>query len=315
MKKISIVTPVYNEEINLPIYYDKIMQLLSNDLKEYDYEVLLIDNDSADNSRNIIKQICSENEKVKAIFNLRNFGFNSSVYYGLVNSDGDCTILINCDLQDPPELIPTFVKEWENGHKVVLGIKKKSHENKMMVFLRKIYYIVVTKLSERPQIRNHTGFGLYDRQFIKILRELKETQPYLKELISTFSFCKKEIEYTQNRREHGKGSTKLYVLYDDAMTGLTQSSKLLMRLATFSGLIMGGVSLLLALIQFILKIMHPDWFGEGIAFIAVGIFLLSAIILFFIGVLGEYVLSISIRTGNRPPVFESERINFNERRD
>lgn len=307
--KISVVTPVYNEIDNLPFYYAKITEVM-NSLKGYEYEILLIDNCSTDGTREKIRKLCEEDHHVKAIFNMMNFGFNNSVFHGLINSDGDCTILINCDLQDPPELIPEFIHEWEDGYKVVLGIKKDSHEKRSMRIKRWFYYYVVNLLSEKKQVLNHTGFGLYDRKFIEMLQSIQEPTPYLKELVSTFAFKKKEIEYVQNARIRGKGSTRLYVLYDDAMTGLTKTSKKLMRLSIFIGLFIGIIAMVFAIEQIILKIADPDSYSLGTAFIAVGVFALSALQLFFTGVLGEYILSINQKTTLRPSVFEEERINF-----
>ena len=309
MKKISIVTPVLNEEENLPVYYETLTNIM-NSLSSYEYELLLIDNCSTDNSREYIKKLCKKDTHVKTIFNIQNYGYNSSVYHGLINSDGDCTILINCDLQDPPELIYDFIKEWESGYKVVLGIKKGSKENPIMVLKRKIYYKVVDLLSDKKQVLFNTGFGLYDKQFIETIRGLNESAPYIKELVSSFSFKTKRIDYIQESRKRGKGQTKFYILYDDAMTGLTLSSKRMMRLATFGGGIMGIISLILAITNTIIKLLHPDMFADGIAFIATGVFLLSSIQLFFIGILGEYVLSINIKANRRNAVYEEERINF-----
>lgn len=309
MKKIGVVTPIYNEEENLLSFYKRVTQVFA-EIPAYDYEILFIDNCSTDNSRVMIEDLCKSDSHIKAIFNIRNYGFNNSVYHGLINSAGDCTFLVNCDMQDPPEMLIQFVKEWERGYKVVLGIKRKSDENRFMVARRKFYYKVVKLLSEQKQVLFHTGFGLYDQQFIQMLRSLDEPAPYLKELVSDFAFKTKEVFYDQRRRTHGTGSTKLYTLYDDAMTGLTQSSKKMLRMATFGGLILGFCSVLLALMQFVLKLTHPDWFAGGIASIAVGLFLLSAVQLFFIGILGEYVLTINAKVSKRAAVYEERRINF-----
>ena len=312
MKKIGIVTPIYNEEDNLPIYYQTLTNILGS-LSEYEYEILLIDNCSHDGSQAYIRNICKKDPHVKAIFNIRNFGFNNSVYHGLVNSEGDCVVLINCDLQDPPDMIPKFLEEWENGYKVILGIKESSDENKWMVLKRRFYYRVVDLLSDKKQVLFHTGFGLYDRKFIEILKELNDPAPYLKELVSSFSFRTKELYYKQRERVRGQGSTSLYTLYDDAMVGLTKTSKKMMRLAIFGGMAMGIICILLALIQFVLKLVHPDWFADGIAFIAVGVFLLAAIQLFFIGILGEYILTLNSKATGRSAVYEEERINFDQK--
>lgn len=312
MSKISIVTPIYNEEENLIIYYDKINEIMSNieQEKEYTYEILLVDNGSTDESRQIIRNLCKTDYHVKAIFNLRNYGFNNSVFHGLINSDGDCSILINADLQDPPDLIPQFIHEWENGFKCVLGIKEHSKEQLFMRIKRMFYYNVISALSEDEQILYHTGFGLYDRKFIDILKSLNEPTPYLKELVTSFSFDVKEIKYTQNKRERGKGVTNIYLLYDDAMTGLTKTSKKLMRIPIFLSAITGIIALFLAVQQFVLKVLHPEYYVSGMATLTVAMMLLSTVQLFFTGVLGEYILSINLKTRNRPSVFEIERINF-----
>ena len=210
-------------------------------------------------------------------------------------------------------MIPKFLEEWENGYKVILGIKESSDENKWMVLKRRFYYRVVDLLSDKKQVLFHTGFGLYDRKFIEILKELNDPAPYLKELVSSFSFRTKELYYKQRERVRGQGSTSLYTLYDDAMVGLTQTSKKMMRLAIFGGMAMGIICILLALIQFVLKLVHPDWFADGIAFIAVGVFLLAAIQLFFIGILGEYILTLNSKATGRSAVYEEERINFDQK--
>ncbi len=309
MKKIAIVTPVYNEKENLFMYYETMTNIMAS-LPEYKYEILLIDNCSTDGSRECIRELCKKDSHVKAIFNAMNFGFNKSVYHGLRNSDGDCTILINCDLQDPPELIPQFVKEWEQGYKCVLGIKRNSRENLSMRLKRRFYYMVVSALSENKQVLNHTGFGLYDKSFIRVLQGLNEPTPYLQELVSTFAFDKKEIEYTQEKRKHGKGVTSVYALYDDAMTGLTMTSKKLMRFSILFSGILGVIAIVLAIQQFVLKLLHPEYYVSGIATLTVALLLLSTMQLFFIGILGEYILSINIKAQRREVVFEAERINF-----
>ena len=309
MKKISVVVPCYNEEENV----GKICLAITEELEKlsnYDYELIFIDNDSKDKTREIIEENCKNNPKVKAIFNARNFGQFNSPYYAMLNSTGDCTILICADFQDPIEMIPQFIKEWENGYKIVTGIKETSQESKAMYFLRSCYYKIIKKFSNTEQIEHFTGFGLYDKQFINVLRNLEDTTPYLRGIVAELGFKRKEIPYKQPKRKAGKTHNNFYTLYDAAMLGFTSYTKIGLRLATFFGMFVGAISFLVGIVYLILKLIYWDRFVAGMTPMLIGIFFLGALQLFFIGFLGEYILSINQRLMKRPLVVEEKRINF-----
>ena len=311
MKKISVVVPCYNEEENVEnicIAITKELEKLSN----YDYELIFIDNDSKDKTREIIEKQCNSNKKVKAIFNARNFGQFNSPYYAMLNSTGDCTILICADFQDPIEMIPQFIKEWENGYKIVIGIKEASQESKIMYFLRSCYYKLIKKFSNTEQIEHFTGFGLYDKKFMDVLRNLDDTTPYLRGIVAELGFKRKEIPYKQPKRKAGKTHNNFYTLYDVAMLGLTSYTKVGLRLATFFGMIVGALSFIVGIIYLVLKLIYWDRFVAGMTPMLIGIFFLGALQLFFIGFLGEYILSINQRLMKRPLVVEEKRINFED---
>ena len=309
MKKISVVVPCYNEEENV----ENICIAITNELEKltnYDYELIFIDNDSKDKTREHIEKQCNSNKKVKAIFNARNFGQFNSPYYAMLNSTGDCTILICADFQDPIEMIPQFIKEWENGYKIVIGIKETSQENKAMYFLRSCYYKIIKKFSNTEQIEHFTGFGLYDKKFIDVLRNLDDRTPYLRGIVSELGFKRKEIPYKQAKRKAGKTHNNFYTLYDAAMLGFTSYTKIGLRLATFFGMIVGALSFIVGLVYLVLKLIYWDRFVAGMTPMLIGIFFLGALQLFFIGFLGEYILSINQRLMKRPLVVEEKRINF-----
>lgn len=311
MKKISVVVPCYNEEENV----ENICIAITNELEKlsnYDYELIFIDNDSKDKTRKIIEKQCNSNKKVKAIFNARNFGQFNSPYYAMLNSTGDCTILICADFQDPIEMIPQFIKEWENGYKIVIGIKEASQESKIMYFLRSCYYKLIKKFSNTEQIEHFTGFGLYDKKFMDVLRNLDDTTPYLRGIVAELGFKRKEIPYKQPKRKAGKTHNNFYTLYDVAMLGLTSYTKVGLRLATFFGMIVGALSFIVGIIYLVLKLIYWDRFVAGMTPMLIGIFFLGALQLFFIGFLGEYILSINQRLMKRPLVVEEKRINFED---
>lgn len=311
-KKISIVSPCYNEEDNIKLLYESITNVMASNLSEYNYEIIFIDNYSQDNTRNIIREICSKDNKVKAIFNAKNFGHIRSPYYGMMQTDGDAVILIASDLQDPPAMIADFVKKWENGNKIVVAIKNKSKENFIMYRIRTMYYKFIKKIADTEQIEHFTGFGLYDKKFIDVLRDLKDPYPYFRGLISELGYPFAEVKYTQPRRERGITKNNFYTLYDIAMLGITSNSKVPIRLATMAGFLMSGISLLIAIVYLILKLVYWNAFPFGTAPIMIGIFFFSSIQLFFIGLIGEYVININTKVLNRPLVVEEERINYND---
>jgi len=312
MKKISVVIPCYNEEENVEAICAAVENEIKKELSNYDYEILFIDNCSTDKTRVLISEICKKNKKVRAILNAKNFGQFNSPYYGMLQSTGDCTVLICADFQDPVDMIPKFVKEWENGYRIVIGIKETSKENKIMYFLRSCYYKTIKKMSDTEQIEHFTGFGLYDKSFIEVLRNLDDPTPFLRGIVAELGFSRKDIPYEQAKRRAGKTHNNFYKLYDAAMLSFTSYTKVGLRLATFGGLFIGFVSFIVAMIYLILKLCNWEMFSAGSAPIVIGMFFLGAIQLFFLGFLGEYILSINARMMKRPLVIEEKRINFEE---
>ena len=312
MKKISILIPCYNEKENVGPMSEAIVDMMTKNLPQYDYELVFIDNDSKDGTRDILRAICAANPKIKAIFNAKNFGQFNSPYYGVLQVTGDCVIQMCCDFQDPVELIPQYVREWENGYKIVIGIKTSSKESKIMRFLRTCYYKVIKKMSDVEQIEHFTGSGLYDRAFIEVLRDLDDPIPFMRGIVAELGFERKEIPYEQPKRRAGKTHNNFYSLYDAAMLSITSYTKIGLRLATFAGIGIGGISFVLGIIYFILKLMYWDRFPAGTMPILLGMLFLGAVQLFFIGFIGEYILNINKRIMKRPLVIEAERLNFDK---
>ena len=310
-KKVSIMVPCYNEEENVvPISQAIVAQM--NQLPQYDYEILFIDNCSTDNTRPLIREICAKNKKIRAIFNVKNFGQFNSPFYGLCQTSGDCTISICADFQDPVEMIPTFLKYWEEGYQIVHGVKTSSRESKVMYRLRSIYYKMIKKYSSVEQIEHFTGFGLYDRSFINVLRNLKDPTPFIRGIVAELGGKRKEIPYEQPQRRAGKTHNNWYSLYDAAMLSFTSYTKIGLRMATFLGVGVAFLSLLVALVYLVLKLCNWSNFVAGTAPIVIGMFFLGAVQLIFLGIIGEYILSMNQRLMNRPLVVEEERINFDD---
>jgi len=289
---------------------NEIVKIFETELSGYDYEIVFIDNCSTDNTRPLLREICRANQRIKAIFNIRNFGQFNSPYYGLCQTTGDCTIGICADFQDPVELIPVFVREWESGYKIVSGIKTKSKENKILRFLRTCYYKAIRKMSDVEQIEHFTGFGLYDRSFIDVLKNLRDPTPFFRGIVAELGYKRKDIEYEQQKRRAGKTKNNWYTLYDAAMLSFTSYTKIGLRLATIIGFMASGITLIIALVYLVYKLMFWERFNAGIAPLVIGVFFLGSLQLFFIGLIGEYVISINSRVINRPLVIEEERINF-----
>lgn len=310
MKKVSILIPCYNEEENVVPMSEAIVELFTTQLPQYDYELLFIDNDSHDNTRPLLRQICAKNPKIKAIFNAKNFGQFNSPYYGILQTTGDCVISMVCDFQDPLELIPQYLQEWENGYKIVIGIKTSSKENKLVYFLRSIYYKMIKKFSNVEQIEHFTGSGLYDREFVEVLRNLKDPTPFLRGIVAELGYKRKEIPYEQPQRRAGETHNNWYSLYDAAMLSFTSYTKIGLRLATFIGIFVGALSFIIAIVYLIMKLAFWDTFTAGMAPVIIGMFFLGSVQLFFLGFMGEYILSMNQRIMNRPLVIEEERINF-----
>lgn len=312
MKKISILIPCFNEVDNVEPMSFAVTNVLQEALSNYDYEILFIDNCSTDGTREKLEKICSENHKVKAIFNVTNFGQFNSPFYGMCQTTGDCTISMCCDFQDPVELIPRFVEEWEKGHKIVSGIKSSSKENPFIYFLRSMYYKMIKNMSDTEMIEHFTGFGLYDKTFIDILRKLDDPIPFLRGIVAEYGhgFNRIDIEYEQAKRRAGKTHNNLYSLYDAAMLSITSYTKVGLRLATILGFISSGISLLVALIYLVLKLVNWHSFQAGDAPMLIGVYVIGSLQMFFIGLLGEYILNINTRVIHRPLVVEEKRINF-----
>lgn len=309
-KVISVMIPCYDEEENVQAIYEAVRDELLHSCPAYDYEILFIDNKSQDRTREILEDICSRDKKVKAIFNVKNFGQFNSPYYGITQTSGDCTITICADFQDPVEMIPRFVAEWEKGYKIVIGKKTKSQENKIMYFLRGCYYKIIKKMSSVEMIEQFTGFGLYDRSFVDTLRRLKDPTPFIRGIVAELGPERKEIEYTQPQRRAGKTHNNFYSLYDAAMLSFTSYTKGGMRIATFAGFFIAGLSFLCGVIYLIAKLIHWNNFSAGMAPVLIAVFFMGGIQLAFLGFLGEYVMSMNTRIMNRPLVIEEKRINF-----
>ena len=309
MKLISIMTACYNEGSNIAEIYRQVKEVM-NSLPDYSYEHIFIDNASKDRTVPILKEIAAKDKNVKIIVNTRNFGHIRSPFYGLLQAKGDAVISIVADLQDPPALITDFIKKWESGCKIVVGVKKQSKESRLMFAIRKLYYLIIGRLSEVDQVKNFTGFGLYDQKFIEVLRTIDDPYPYFRGLIADLGFDICKIEYVQPARKQGKTKNNFYTLYDMAMLGITNHSKVPLRLATMLGFAVSLISILVALGYFIYKLIFWQNFSVGIAPLVIGFFFFASVQLFFIGILGEYIGSIHTQVLKRPLVIEKERINF-----
>lgn len=310
MKMISVLVPTYNEEENVIPLSQAIIEQFELKLPKYDYEILFIDNCSQDSTRKKLIMLCEKNKKIKAIFNTKNFGQFNSPYYGMCQTVGDCTISMCADFQDPVDMIPGFVNEWENGYKIVCGIKKTSKENKVMRFFRTCYYKLIKRMSDVEQIEHFTGFGLYDKSFIDTLRNLNDPSPFLRGIVAELGPKRKEIEYEQQKRRAGKTKNNWYSLYDAAMLSFTSYTKIGLRLATMMGFIFSAIGFIIALVYLVLKLIFWDNFVAGMAPILIGVFLIGSIQIFFVGLVGEYIMNINTRVMNRPLVIEEKRINF-----
>lgn len=310
MKKVSILIPTYNEQENVENLSVAIIEEFEKNLSNYDYEIIFIDNCSKDNTRKLLRGLCQGNDKIKAIFNVKNFGQNNSPYYGLTQTTGDCAILLCADFQDPIEMIPVLVEKWEQGHKIVSAIKTTTLENKALRFIRTCYYRMLKKLADTEIIEHFTGFGLYDKEFIDVMRDLKDPMPFLRGIVAEFGSNRLEVPYQQAKRKAGKTKNNFWSLYDIAMLSFTSYTKIGLRLATLVGFGIAGLSVVISLFYLVLKLLYWNDFSMGTAPILIGMFMLGAIQLIFLGFIGEYILSINERVINRPLVIEEERINF-----
>lgn len=309
-KKISVMIPCYNELENVVPMSEAVVEQFEKNLPEYDYELVFIDNCSTDGTRDKLEEICKNNNNIKAIFNAKNFGQFNSPFYGMCQTTGDATITMCCDFQDPVDLIPQFVREWEKGYKIVSAIKTSSEESGIMYFLRSCYYKMIRKMSDVEQIEHFTGTGLYDKSFIDVLRKLDDPTPFLRGIVAELGPQRKDVYYRQAERRAGKTHNNWYRLYDAAMLSFTSYTKIGLRLATIFGFIFSALNMLVALGYFIAKLIWWEEFSMGTAPMLIGIFFTGSIQLFFLGLLGEYILNINTRSMHRPLVVEERRINF-----
>lgn len=309
MKKISIITPCFNEELGIEEAYLVVKNVIDN-MNGYTYEHIFTDNHSTDRTVDILRKIAKKDKNVKVIVNSRNFGLSRSPYNALMQTTGDVVIPIDADLQSPPEMIPTLVSKWEEGWKMVIAVRKQSKDNLLMKLLRKTYYKIISQISSTEQIQNFTGFGLFDRKIIESLRSLKDPNPYFRGLIAEIGYDKCFVEYTQPARKHGKSKNSMYALFDFAMIGITKNSKLPLRMASLLGFICSLLSLTVALVYLVLKLIYWESFSLGVAPLIVGLFFFISVQLFFLGIAGEYIGTVLDHVRAHPLVQEQERINF-----
>jgi len=308
-KLISVVTACYNEEENVDALYEAVKKVFSR-LKQYRYEHIFIDNCSADGTVAALKKICSRDKNVKVIVNARNFGHIRSPYHALIQAKGEAVISLVADFQDPPELIPELLAKWERGYKIVAAVKQNSEESAVFFAVRRLYYWVITGLSDVELIKNFTGFGLYDKKVIDVLRSLDDPYPYFRGLISDIGFEPALIPYTQPRRRRGITKNNFGTLYDMGMLGITTHSKVPLRLAAMLGFLLSALCFLVAGGEFIYKLFFWNSFSVGVAPLVIGFFFIASVQLFFIGIIGEYLGNIHTQVLKRPRVVEKERINF-----
>lgn len=308
-KLISVVTPCYNEEGNVEELHRRIAAQFAQ-LPDYDFEHIFIDNASTDSTVAAIQRIASTNSRVRAIINTRNFGIIRSSTYGLLQARGDAIINMASDMQEPPELIVDFVRQWEAGYKVVVGVKPQSKETLTMFALRRLYYATIGRIADINLIPHYTGFGLYDKAVIETVRQIDDPYPYFRGLVADLGYAHAQVEYVQPLRTRGVTKNNFYSLYDMAMLGITGHSKVPIRLATMSGFALSAISLLVAIGYLIYKLMFWDNLSIGMAPILIGFFFFASVQLFFIGILGEYIANIHTQVQKRPMVVERERINF-----
>lgn len=311
MPFISIVSGCYNEEENVRELWERVTRVMTPELPNYSYELIVIDNCSTDKTVAVLRGICEEDKRVKVIVNNRNFGHIRSGYHAMLLAKGDAVVVMASDLEDPPELIPQFIRKWEEGYKIVLAQKTGSDEFALFHLIRRIYYAVVTRLAETQLVKDATGFGIYDRRVMDDIRRINDPYPYLRGLICDLGYEIFLIPFHKPVRKRGF-TNNFYTLYDMAMLGITSHSKVPLRLATFSGFCLGALCFLIAFAYLTYKLLYWDSFQLGTAPVVIGMFFFGAIQLFFVGILGEYIGSIHTQVLHRPPVIEKERINFDQ---
>jgi len=308
-KSITTVAPCYNEQENIVRLYAQ-LQDVAGKLPQYDWNFLFIDNASEDDTQALLRELAARDPKVRCIFNTRNFGHMRSPYYATLQSTADATILLASDLQDPPSLIPEFLKHWEAGSKVVMGVKNQSEESILMFSLRSAYYTFINRLSNIELTKNATGFGLYDRCVLDVMKRIPEYYPYFRGIVSEIGYSITTVPFKQPARKRGITKNNFYTLYDIALTGVTSHSRLPLRVATIGGFLMSAFGLILAVAYLMAKLIFWYQFPMGMSPVLIGLFFFSSVQLFFIGVIGEYIGAIHTQVQQRPLVVEKERINF-----
>ena len=312
MKKISLVSSCYNEEENLDTLYERVTKAIEPFCDKYEFEYILLDNGSTDKTEQKLRELAQKDKRIKVILNTRNFGHIRSPYYGMIQSSGEAIIYLASDLQDPPELIKDFIEKWEQGYKIVLGKKTKSEETLLMFLIRSAYYEFLSRIADDDSglVKNCTGFGLYDKKVIDIIKNMQDPYPYIRGLICDIGYEKAFVEFTQPARKRGITKNNFYTLYDNAMLGIVKHSKAPLRIMTFLGFGFSFLSLLTAFLYFILKLIFWEQFTLGMAPIIISLFFFASVQLFCLGVLGEYIGAIYTRVNTKPVVVEKERINF-----
>lgn len=309
-KLVSIVIPCFNEEENIAAIYESVRGVFERELSGYPYEIIFADNKSMDGTRAAIRAICALDPQVRAVFNTQNVGFFRNAHNALLECTGDCAVQMCADFQDPPELLPEFVRRWESGYKIVCGVKSSSDEGKARYLARSAYYSLIRKMASVDHIDHFLGFGLYDREFLEVLRGIDDPDPYLRGMVAELGFERKEVAYKQPKRRAGRSHFSLYGLYDAAMLGFTSYTKTGMRLAVFMGFGLAALSLVAAAVYFVLKLMWWDVFPGAIVPALLAVLLIGAFQLMFTGLLGEYVMEINFRSMRRPLAVIEERLNF-----
>lgn len=309
-KLISIVTPCFNESDNVAELYRRIKDSIASSLDRYNFEIIFIDNASTDDTVQKLKSLALIDKTVKVIVNTRNFGHIRSPYYGILSSSGLATIYLASDLQDPPEIIPSFIKEWECGHKLVMAIKPKSEGSKVFHAIRTLYYKFLNSISEVKLLENSTGFGLYDKVILDHVRSINDPYPYLRGTVCELGYEIKTIEFIQPQRKRGISKNNFYTLYDTAILGIVNHSKIPLRMATMFGFLTGLICIVIAGIYLIRKLLDWESFGLGISPIIIGVFFMFGMLFLFLGIIGEYILVIHTKIQNKPVVVVKERVNF-----
>ena len=310
MKSISIVTPCYNEEGNVQEVYERVRALML-ELGRYRYEHIFIDNASRDATFNILMRIAATDPNVKVIRNARNFGHVRSPMHALLQARGDAIIALMSDLQDPPEVLAQLLEHWERGVPIVIAVKNSSQESAFMFTIRRLFYRLVNRLTDGIETyENFTGFGLYDRKVIDLVKQFNDPYPYFRGMIAEIGLPHIEVNYEQQQRKRGKSKNNFYTLYDLAMLGITKLSKVPLRLVTFSGFAGSALSLMVGFAYFLYKMLFWSQFSLGIAPLVIGFFFFGSLQFLFMGIIGEYIGNIHTQVHNRALVVERDRVNF-----